>query len=544
MPWQRCTWTERSSPGRGVRPSGRTASARRSDWSQPSRVSGRVGGGHLACPCSRRAEAALELALVAAERGEQRVPDPPVADVVASRRRARRRSASRCHRSSLGCGSHRCRSWWVAERAQQLDLGRGHPGVAEQRDPRRQVARPRPRAGRRVSACRAAGAGASTAAARARHSGGCQARSPSSGAAEAVGGRAGRPVGEQLRALGGVRREEPGEPARDGVAAAAAELGLVAGVAVAEVGGERRRPGLVQGGVEHRQQRPGQRVGRPRVVVAGAGQLGDQRAREAELDAGADAVAARRRTCRAGATAAGSATARRRVPGTSTSSVANGSSSGVDSSSPRASASRSVRGARWRWSAIGPDPMRRARQTYLASTWSRDVAGRPRPSSAASGRGRSRGGRSAPRRGPPARAGAPRPARRRTSPRGRGCLRAEQLVVGERDRGDRQVELGQAAREVGDVDAVVVGTQAPPPPLLHGCRRGVAEHPEPAAGVVAGDAHGHRCDQPEERQRPPTDGRPVEAPVARARGDEQGAVQQVVAHEREELAAQAVADPA
>ena len=50
------------------------------------------------------------------------------------------------------------------------------------------------------------------------------------------------------------------------------------------------------------------------------------------------------------------------LAGTTTTSWANGSSSGVDSRSPSASASRSVRGARWRWSAIGADPMCGGRQ--------------------------------------------------------------------------------------------------------------------------------------------------------------------------------------
>ena len=63
------------------------------------------------------AEAALQLALVAAERGEQRVPDPAVADVVAGAAWARsgRRAAARGRR--WGAGSQRCRSWCAAEGA-------------------------------------------------------------------------------------------------------------------------------------------------------------------------------------------------------------------------------------------------------------------------------------------------------------------------------------------------------------------------------------------------------------------------------------------
>ena len=199
------------------------------------------------------------------------------------------RSASRCHRSPLGWGSHRCRSWWVASAAEQLDLGGRHPGVAEQRDPRRQVAgsRPEPLEGRGVPLVRV------------RRGHGLRERAPQrrlpgqvtvERAAEPVGGVAGGPVDQQLRPLRGVRREQAGQPPRHGVATAPPELGLVAGVAVAEVQREGGRPRLVEAAVEHRQQRPGQGVGRPRVVVAGAGQLGDQRAREPELDARAHPV--------------------------------------------------------------------------------------------------------------------------------------------------------------------------------------------------------------------------------------------------------------
>ena len=111
-PWQRCTCTDRSAGSR-LRPSGRGASARRSAWSQPSSVSGSSVTEATSWSPDGGPEAALQLALVAAQRGEQRVADPAVADVVAAGH-GTGRSASRCHRSSLGCGSHRCRSWWVA----------------------------------------------------------------------------------------------------------------------------------------------------------------------------------------------------------------------------------------------------------------------------------------------------------------------------------------------------------------------------------------------------------------------------------------------
>ena len=100
--------------------------------------------------------------------------------------------------------------------------------------------------------------------------------------------------------MAGVGGEQPGEPAGDGVAPALPQFLLVAGFEVAEVGRQRFAPLLGAGGVDDLDQRPHHRVGGPRVCVGGADnlacvgvqpqQLGDQRARVAERDAGADAV--------------------------------------------------------------------------------------------------------------------------------------------------------------------------------------------------------------------------------------------------------------
>ena len=84
------------------------------------------------------------------------------------------------------------------------------------------------------------------------------------------------PVDEELWALPGVRGEQPGEAAGYGVAAALPELFLLAVLEVAEVGGERRAPGLVEAFVDDFEQRPDHGVGRPRVVVDGAGDFGDE----------------------------------------------------------------------------------------------------------------------------------------------------------------------------------------------------------------------------------------------------------------------------
>ena len=146
-----------------TRPTGRRVVGRRSAWSQPSRVVGSASGATTSVSSTRPAEAALQLALVAAERGEQRVPDPAVAPVVARGDRALGEVGQPLPEVGDGCGSQRCISRWSAERAEQLDLGDRQPGVAEQRDPRRQF-----ELGAVLSAGRGlgvpdAGAGASTA---------------------------------------------------------------------------------------------------------------------------------------------------------------------------------------------------------------------------------------------------------------------------------------------------------------------------------------------------------------------------------------------
>ena len=56
------------------------------------------------------------------------------------------------------------------------------------------------------------------------------------------------------------------------------------------MGGQRSAPGLVEARVDHLEQRPDHGVGGPRVVVGGAGDLGDQRAGVPELDARAHPV--------------------------------------------------------------------------------------------------------------------------------------------------------------------------------------------------------------------------------------------------------------
>ena len=328
------------------------------------RRAGRAGASRAACraarsrrdlggrrPAGRPPQAAPQLALVAAERGEQRVPDPAVADVVLARHRAvevgqRAATGQRWGAAATGAGRGggrargAARPRWPASgcgrTARAVAAGQPVPprsrssvrGVAlvgrvagdrlRERAPQRRAARP----GRRRAA------------------------SPSPSVASA-----GRPVDEQLRPLGGVRREEAGEPARHRVAAVAPELAPRRRCRGARGAAPGWRPRLVEAA-----RRAPTAAARP----ARRGPTGRRRGcRSARRPASAGTGTRRpahtpspRRAaeCRAGARAAGSATAPRPRAGTSTTSVANGSSSGVDSSSPRASASRSVRGARWRWS--------------------------------------------------------------------------------------------------------------------------------------------------------------------------------------------------
>lgn len=111
-------------------------------------------------------------------------------------------------------------------------------------------------------------------------------------AARAVGVHACGPVGEQLRALRRVGGEQPGDAARDGVAPPLAQLGLGAILEMPQMRCERAAPGLIQVGVDDLEQRPGHGVGRPRVALAGSGQLGDQRPRRTQRHPGTHPVGA------------------------------------------------------------------------------------------------------------------------------------------------------------------------------------------------------------------------------------------------------------
>ncbi len=175
-PWQLCTCTLRSSR-RWARPSGRTVLAAMSDCSQPSRVSGRGGAGRY----SSVAAAAGRLRC-SSRRSRPRVASagcPTWRWLVSARRGIGPCSpASRAHRSSLGCGSHRCRSWWVAS-ASSSSMSVPGNRVCPNSDSRAGSSHGDSCSRATVFACRMAGGSASTAATSARHSGGCQVRSSS-----------------------------------------------------------------------------------------------------------------------------------------------------------------------------------------------------------------------------------------------------------------------------------------------------------------------------------------------------------------------------
>ncbi len=241
---------------------------------------------------NHRRERPLELAQVPAEGGEQGVADAQVGVVGPARDGAGCADEGVPERRG-GVGQPQVDVAVLTERGEELHLGDGDPGVPEQREPRRQVL------GSGASAERLDHAHVPLAGRRLPDLGGQPAPELGlpgevrrEGATGSVGVVVPLPAGEQGGALRGVRTEQPGQPPGDGVAAPAPELALLTVLAVAEVGAQRACPGLARAGVDHRQQRPDQRVRRPGVVLAGAGDLGDQAGRRPELDPGTDPVVA------------------------------------------------------------------------------------------------------------------------------------------------------------------------------------------------------------------------------------------------------------
>jgi hypothetical protein len=181
----------------------------------------------------------------------------------------------------------------LPEGGEQLDLGDRDPGVAEQREPCRQMDRigTVTQGGEDVAVAQP-GRGC-------RH--GCDQASPQLGLPPEVGGQvasgsvgvaAGLPVLEEARPLDGVRREQARQATGHGVATSPPQLPFLAVLSVTQVQAQCTAPVLARVGVHDLQQRPDQRVGRPGVVLTGAGDLGDQAGRRTELHPGADTVVA------------------------------------------------------------------------------------------------------------------------------------------------------------------------------------------------------------------------------------------------------------
>ena len=262
---------------------------------------------------ARSVEGAAQLARVAPERRQQRVADQLGRLVVLAGDGSARaaHAAERVPQRRRGLREVEVHVAALAERPQQLDLGGRQPRVPEQRQPRRQVEAGSPvaqgRDRRRVPDVRRRRVHATQ---QPPPQLGLPRQVGVEGPAGAVGVPALAPVGDERRSLGGVRREQRRQPDRHAVAAVAAQLGVVTGVTVPEVRGQGRAPGLAEAGVDGGQQGPDQPVGVPGVVGLAADEQRHQRPGLEEPDAGADPVATRLRR-RAGATAAGSATARR-----------------------------------------------------------------------------------------------------------------------------------------------------------------------------------------------------------------------------------------
>ena len=170
-PWQLCTWTERSL---GCAAFGLRAAPR---WRRC-----RTAASRAACRVWSRRRGTRRSAGPAAGRAGVREGRGRGWPAAGGRRRGgwcrrgggsgRGRRRGICHRSSLGCGSHRCRSWWVAS-ASSSSISVLGSRVCPNSDSR---------SGRSVGdscsvatvlACRMCGGSASTRSRSARHSGGC-----------------------------------------------------------------------------------------------------------------------------------------------------------------------------------------------------------------------------------------------------------------------------------------------------------------------------------------------------------------------------------
>ena len=351
-PWQACTWTERSAGSSGRAAASPTASARRSCCSIPSRVDG--GSASSSAVSSPAATGSSRSSIADRVRCSSRVSRPSVAssrcptrswERSAARSTGPPRSLSADHSGAEGCGSHRCTSRCVPS-APTSSTSLAARRVCPNRDRRAGRSNPPGSARSRstTAACRTCGGSASTRSARARHSGGCHARSagtarpqpsvsrPAAQSATSAGrwaaypaiSRASRRATESRRP----RRRSPSSPGipcpRCWASSAAHGSSRLASIAASS--------GQVSASGAHGSS--------SRVPVTSANsERGERRSTPAHTPSSCPA-APRRWLSRCAS--------QRSTPraGTTTTSVANGSSRGAESRSPSPRASRSVRGAR------------------------------------------------------------------------------------------------------------------------------------------------------------------------------------------------------
>ena len=224
--------TGRRRRGRGRR--GAASSAARSACSQPSRVVGGRGRRQLLGVGRRRGDGQrpLELARVAAEAGQQRVAHRRWWLSSAARSTAPRRPArvgpQRRRRDAAARRGRRARRASAASRSISVTDSRVWPNSESRVGRSNASGSSRSRLDGVAGGARPARA-PSTRSTRRRQSSGCQARSAASGRPAPSVSRPCGPVGHQRRPLPGVRREEAGQPARDREAPAQPEVGLLAG---------------------------------------------------------------------------------------------------------------------------------------------------------------------------------------------------------------------------------------------------------------------------------------------------------------------------
>ena len=316
-----------------------------SDCSQPSSVSGRsppptnssVCGSAGRLRCSSR-------------RSRPRVASSgwPTARWLVSSRRGDRAAQSGQRTPQVVAGMRQPQVQVVVggQRVEQFDLGDRQPGVAEQRQPRRQVGRRLPQPGNGfLRAGRAVG----------RRRRGRPARATA--AAASAGRRRGRrcaPSSQSTSSCGRWRAYDanrPAMPTRHGVAPALPEFLLLARARSGR-GGWPASCTTARRGCSSITSSSGQTIASGDhgsssavPVISAISECGLRNATPAQTPS---APLPRPRMCDS------RWLSHRSTPraGTSTSSSANGSGSGSASSAPRPSASRSVRSARWRWRAI------------------------------------------------------------------------------------------------------------------------------------------------------------------------------------------------